>query len=313
MTLKPHVIYNPAAGKGRAGKILPRVQALLREHGFSGELTLTERPGHALELSRWLAEAGCPLVVAAGGDGTVNEVINGLMQAPTGDRGRATLGVIPVGRGNDFAFGAGIPLALEDACEVVARGMPCPVDIGRVSGDAVPQGRYFGNGIGLGFDAVVNLEASKMTRLKGILSYLAALWKTIWIYYKAPVYEVRYDDRREQRPFLMITTMIGRRLGGLFLVAPRGKNADGMFDVCLAGQVSQLGILGVVPLFIRGTQERHPQVKMVQAKTLHVRAVQGSIPAHADGEMICTAGRELSIELQPAALAVMTRGSGGCA
>jgi diacylglycerol kinase (ATP) len=312
MTTQPHIIYNPAAGKGQAGKILPQVKELLRKHGVDHNLTLTEGPGHALELSRKLAEDGCRLVVAAGGDGTVNEVINGLMQADLNGNGRPTLGVLPIGRGNDFAYGADIPLDLDEACLVLARNMRCLIDIGRVVGGDYPNGRYFGNGIGLGFDAVVGFEAAKMTRIKGFVSYLAAVWNTIFIYSKAPIYQITYNDLQVQKPFLMVSTMNGRRLGGMFMVAPDGNNRDGMFDVCMAGKISQLGILGVVPKFINGTQADHPEVTIMRTSKLHIRAVTGTIPAHADGETVCTVGNELSIELLPAILEVVTRSKEIC-
>lgn len=312
MAQQPHMIYNPAAGKGRAGKILPQVKELLQRRGFAHDMTLTEGPGHALALSQKLAEEGCPLVVAAGGDGTVNEVINGLMQANVNGNGRPALGVLPIGRGNDFAYGVNIPPMLEEACETLAQNARCPIDIGRVVGGDYPQGRYFGNGIGLGFDAVVGFEAAKMKRIKGFLSYLAAVWNTIFIYSKAPVYEITYDDQTVRQPFLMVSTMNGRRLGGMFMVAPGGDTQDGLFDVCMAGKINQLAILGVVPMFIKGTQAEHPEVSIVRARKIHIEAVEGTIPAHADGETVCTAGRELSIEIIPSILEVVTRANGKC-
>lgn len=306
MAKVPHMIYNPAAGKGRAGKRLTRVQDLLHKVGFQYELTITEAPGHALALSRRLAEDGCPLVVAAGGDGTINEVINGLMEARV-NGSRPALGVLPIGTGNDFAYGADIPAGLEDAAAALAANRRRAIDVGRVTGGNFPQGRYFGNGIGMGFDAVVSFEAAKMKRVKGALSYLAAVWNTIFLYSKAPVYEVDLDGRQVRQPFLMISTMNGRRLGGMFMVAPNGSNSDGLFDVCLAGQVSQLGIVAMVPRFLKGTQAQHPAVEIARARRLHVRAVEGSIPAHADGETICTAAEELTIELLPGALEVVSQ------
>lgn len=321
MSQLPHLIYNPAAGKGRAGKLLPQVEALLQKHGVAYQLTMTEGLGHAQELSQTLAENGCPLIVAAGGDGTVNEVINGLMLARasrngangSGRNGATALGVLPIGRGNDFAYGAGIPLDLEAACVVLAGSARCTIDVGRVEGGDFPGGRYFGNGIGLGFDAVVGFEANKMKRITGFLSYLAAVWNTMFIYSQAPVYEVTCDGSTTRKPFLMISTMNGRRLGGMFMVAPDADTSDGLFDICMAGKVSQLGILGLVPKFINGSQAGHSEVRFVRARKVHVRAVTGSIPAHADGETICTAGQELTIELLPAALEVVTQKNGKAA
>jgi diacylglycerol kinase family enzyme len=96
----------------------------------------------------------------------------------------------------------------------------------------------------------------------------------------------------------------------MFMVAPDGNPNDGLFDVCMAGKISQVGILGVVPRFIQGTQAGHPEVNIVRANRIYIRAVEGSIPAHADGETICTAGRELTIELLPAVLEVVAQANG---
>lgn len=314
MPLKPKIIYNPTAGKGSAGKILPKVQALLRECGFDYDLTLTEGPGHALDLSRQAAEEGRPLVVAAGGDGTANETINGLMQANTDGNGngcgngpgRTALGVLPIGRGNDFAFGVGVPQDIGRACDNLIHGQRRRIDIGRVTGGDFPQGRYFGNGVGLGFDTVVGFEAAKIKWLTGAASYLAALVKTIFLYAHAPVYELVLDGATQQRPFLMVSVMNGRRMGGLFLMAPEGQPGDGMFDLCLAGQVSQIRILPLALTFISGKQGANSAVQMLRARQVSIRAIEGAIPGHADGETLCTAGQSLSIELCPGALEVIS-------
>jgi diacylglycerol kinase (ATP) len=302
------LIYNPTAGKGSAGHKLPSIQALLAEHHIEYELHQTERPGHAQELARQAAEVGCDLVVAAGGDGTVNEVINGLMLARENGTKLPALGVLPVGRGNDFAFGADIPTDIPGAVEVLAQGLRRTIDIGHVSGGDYPQGRYFGNGVGLGFDTVVGFEAAKIQWLQGSASYLVALVRTIFLYAKAPVYEITLDDgKAEQRAYLLVSVMNGKRMGGAFYMAPDGNPADGMFNLCLAGQVPQLKILPLAAKFLSGTQAGHPAVKMTQARTVTIRAVQGSIPAHADGETICTAGQSLRIEIHPAALEVVSK------
>jgi diacylglycerol kinase (ATP) len=306
MAQKPKIIYNPAAGKGSAGKILPKVEALLQERGFDYDLVLTNGPGHAQELSKQAAEEGRELVVAAGGDGTVNEIINGLMHANTNGNGRPVLAVLPVGRGNDFAFGMGIPTEMVQACDALAKGQRRTIDVGFVTGGDYPQGRFFGNGIGLGFDTVVGFEAAKIPWLRGAASYFAALIKTIFLYSSAPVYEIVMDGVTQQRPFLMISVMNGRRMGGAFLTAPEGHPGDGTFDLCLAGQVHQLRILPVALTFLSGKQGEDPAVEMTQARKVSIRAITGSIPAHADGETICVAGKSLSVELIPGALEVVS-------
>ena len=302
------LIFNPAAGNGSAGDNLPQVQALFKEYGLEHELLLTERPGHAQKLAQEAAENGCPLVIAAGGDGTVNETINGLMQAKLNGNNRPALGVLPLGRGNDFAYGMNIPLELKASVDNLVQGFHRIIDVGHVTGGDYPQGRYFGNGVGLGFDTVVGFEAAKIKWLHGAASYLAALVRTIFLYSKAPVYEIILDGGAPvHQAFLMVSVMNGKRMGGSFHMAPEGNPGDGSLDLCLAGHVPQMKILPLALKFIKGTQKDHPAVKMVRAKQITIRAIEGTIPAHADGETICTAGSLLSIVLYPAALEVISK------
>lgn len=310
MNLQATLIYNPAAGKGNAGKILPKVEALLSERGLNYKLLLTGGPGDAEEFARQAAETGCPLVVVAGGDGTINEAVNGLMTAHTNGHGRPAMAVLPVGRGNDFAYGMHIPHELIEAVDVLAAGHCRRIDVGHLTGGDFPEGRYFANGVGLGFDTVVGFEAAKLTWVHGAASYLIALIRTIFLYATAPIYEVALDDETIRQPFLMVSIMNGTRMGGSFHMAPDSDPGDGAFDLCLAGQVSQLRILPLAVKFISGTQKGHPAVRMTQSHKIVIRAIQGSIPAHADGETICTAGQALTIELIPASLDVISTKNG---
>jgi YegS/Rv2252/BmrU family lipid kinase len=307
---KPLIIYNPTANKGNAGKILPVVETMLREAGVEYDLVLTEGPEHAQKLAKQAVDEGCPLVVAAGGDGTVNEVINGLMQTDLNHNGRPALAVLPVGRGNDFAYGADIPMELKEAVDILVNGQRRSIDIGHVIGGDYPQGRYFGNGIGLGFDAVVGFEAAKLKWLNGAASYLVAVFRTIFLYAKAPVYEVLLDGETVRQPYLMVSIMNGRRMGGMFHMAPASENNDGALDLCLAGQVPQIKILPLAVKFISGTQAGHPAVRMARARCITIQAVEGSIPAHADGETICEKGQVLTIEVFPASLTIISCNNG---
>jgi len=307
LTTKTLIIYNLTAGKGLAASKLPQVKELLDQAGVVYELVHTNQVGDAIHLARQAAEDGYQLVVAAGGDGTVNEVVNGLMQANVNGSGRPALGVLPVGRGNDFAYGVGIPSDVPGAVEVLAGHALRKIDIGHFTGGDYPGGRYFANGVGVGFDTVVGFEAAKITWLRGAASYLVALVKTIFLYNKAPVYEIILDDETLRQPFLMASIMNGRRMGGSFYMAPKGNPSDGTFDLCLAGDVKQISIPAVAVKFFSGTQGEHPAVRMLRSKRVHVRAIEGSIPAHADGETICTAGQELMVELHAGALDVVTK------
>jgi diacylglycerol kinase family enzyme len=168
-----------------------------------------------------------------------------------------------------------------------------------VTGGLYPQGRYFGNGIGIGFDAVVGFEAVKMTRMHGFASYLVAVLKTAFLYFKAPLTRIEYDGETIEQPSLMVSVMNGRRMGGGFMMAPQSEPDDGLFDLCIARDVSLARIFGLIPHFLRGTQATQEPITMARAQRVTVTAVEGTLPAHADGETLCTEGQQLEMELLP--------------
>jgi diacylglycerol kinase (ATP) len=293
------ILVNPISGWGLGDHSIPQIKTLLTHLGLEYDLKRTERPWHAAELAQQATEDGYDIVVAVGGDGTANEVLNGLMRAKATSSKTSAMGMISVGRGNDFAFGVGVPKELEKGCQTLARGYRRTIDVGKVTGGDYPEGRYFGNGVGIGFDAVVGFEAAKMIHIRGLLSYLIAAIKTIYLYYQAPSVRIDYDGQTIQLSTLMISVMNCRRMGGGFMMAPQGNPGDNLLDVCIATQVSRSRIFGLIPHFLRGTQASQPEIKSLQARLLTVDAIQGSLPAHADGETICTNGRKLTIELLP--------------
>jgi YegS/Rv2252/BmrU family lipid kinase len=276
-------------------------------------LKFTQRSGQAIELAEAAASEGYDVVAAAGGDGTANEVLNGLARAcRAGSPGTPVpaMGILPVGRGNDFAFGAGIPHDLEAACRILVQGQRRRIDVGHAVGGDYPRGRYFGNGVGIGFDTVVGFEALKLKRLSGFPSYIVAALKTIFLYFNAPLLQIETTDpqgnpRTLTQPCLMVSIMNGRRMGGGFMMAPEGKMDDGAFDLCIAGKISRPAVLGLIPRFMKGSQAGHPAIKFLKASQVSVKALQGSLPAHADGETLCEAGERLELRLHPGLLEIM--------
>ncbi len=293
------IIVNPISGRGAGKIVIPAVESGLRQRGLDFDLVQTEQPGHGIELARQAAQDGYPIVVAVGGDGTANEVLNGLVTARQTGAGTSAMGVLCVGRGNDFAFGADIPKDLQAGLDILAKDQRKTIDVGQVTGGLYPQGRYFGNGVGIGFDAVVGFEALKLKRLSGFPSYIVAALKTIFLYYSAPLLKIETDQQTFTQPSLMVSIMNGRRMGGGFLMAPQGQIDDGAFNLCIVGQVSRLRIFPLILRFMQGTQAGHPAVKMLQSKQVSVTALQGTLPAHADGETLCTSGQQLSLQILP--------------
>ena len=302
--VKYRLIVNPAAGGGTAGQFIPDIERRLREAGLDFDLVQTERPWHAAELAQ-AAAADVDIVVAVGGDGTANEVLNGLMLAKKSGH-IATMAVLCVGRGNDFAFGMGIPADLAAGCAALATDHRRMIDVGHVVGGDFPEGRYFGNGIGIGFDAVVGFVAAKLKRLKGFMGYFVAAIKTIFLYFKAPLVRLEFDGQPMNIHALMVSVMNGTRMGGGFMMAPDGKPDDGVFNLCVARQVSRPRIFGLMLKFMRGTQFEHPTITGGQTTHITITALEGSLPAHADGETLCLEGQKLAIEIVPHALEIVS-------
>ncbi len=296
------VILNPTAGRGYGARMEPELRQALQAEGLDFDLARTSGPWHAVELTEQAISDGFEIVVAAGGDGTVNEVINGLMLASERDR-VGTLGIIPVGSGSDFASGLGIPLDLRDACHKLAVGRSRLVDVGRVrvNGDHLAPdqlSRYFGNVVGIGFDGTVLRETLKIKHLRGLPLYMLALLRTVFLSFGAPHVTVEYDGERLEMETLMICVANGPREGGGFIVAPDAQHDDGLFDLLVADRVSRLAILGLIPHFLRGSHVGRAPIKMTRAARVTVSSPDDLI-AHMDGEVLCTKGHRLAFEILP--------------
>ena len=292
------LIVNPLAGKGSALKEIPEIESILNSLDVEYDIILTEYPGHAISLAEEAGSNGYTGVVAVGGDGTANEVINGLMNALNAGKLTSSLAVFPVGRGNDFSYGMGIPQDVEAACKLLVEGKTRKIDIGFVKGGDYPEGRYFGNGVGIGFDTIVGFEAAKLPSfISGIPAYLIAAIKTIFLYFNAPLLKVDMDGEVLEQPCLLVSLMNGRRMGGSFMFAPGSESDDGLLNLCIAKQVTRIQVLGLFPKVMSGTQQDHFAIKMPTAQNVKITALSGSLPVHADGETICEAGEELEVSV----------------
>jgi diacylglycerol kinase (ATP) len=299
------IILNPQSAKGATQKRIPEIQQALNELNLNYSLTLTERPWHAAELAQEAVVDGNDVVVAVGGDGTVNEILNGILGCQDKRAGELLFGVLPVGRGNDFCFANGIPLDFKAACQTLAAGRVRTVDAGRISYEQNSKVRYFGNGVGIGFDAVVSRVANQ-AKLSGFLSYLVAALQTMYIYYRAPEMQIELSNEMIRQRSLMVSVMNGRRAGGGFLMAPQGDPCDGVFDLCIAKNISKAKILALIPRFMNGTQAGHPAIQFKQDTRVTVRALDGLLPVHVDGEVLSADVKELLIEILPGRLKVIS-------
>ncbi len=247
------VILNPHAGKGQARKLEEKVRFSLSRGERKVVLIRTEEEHEAERLAWEATMDGRKSIIAAGGDGTVNEVVNGMIKASL-EMGTPppVLGVIPIGRGNDFAWGMGLPLDLEEACTVAFAGKTKMIDVGKVYGGKYPDGRYFVNGLGIGFEPLVNFMASDFKRLSGAPSYILALLKMLARYPKPYRVEITYDGKQRIVWTQQLSISNGRRMGSLFLMGPDAVFDDGFFDVMWAKRpVSRRKI---IPFFCEGNK-----------------------------------------------------------
>ncbi|MCL2210662.1 MAG: diacylglycerol kinase family lipid kinase [Treponema sp.] len=294
------IILNPAAGKGKAAKQFPKIDHFFRANWKNFEIITTKGPGDALNMARDLPIGENDIVVAAGGDGTCNEVINGLLlrKLPS----PPVFGILPIGRGNDFSYTPGIPQDIDKALQLLLEVKTKPLDAGFVKGGFFTEGRYFINGIGIGFDTKVGFEAAKL-KIKSGITYVVGALKMIIRYEPSPVLQIKFDDKEVTLPAVLVSIVNGRRMGGSFYMGPEAELDDGLLDICyVEHQKSRIDLLKILSHYTKGTQKQCKGVTFNRALKFHLNAKEGSMAAHCDGETICYEGKELEITCIPGAL-----------
>jgi len=301
---KTLLIFNPMADRGRSGQQASDLRAMVDEMG-GADWQGTEYPAQATEIAAQAALEGYHTIVALGGDGTVHEIVNGLMKIEAAHRPR--LGIVPIGSGNDFAGGAGITMNNpQEAIKRVFTGTPKPVDIARIQ-DGMGRTEYFDNTLGIGFDAAINIRSRSIQSLQGFMMYLTATLLTIARDFAAPHMKVTYDGGALDQPIMMLTVGNGPREGGGFMTTPDSKVDDGLLDFVYVEQVSKLRMLQLVPKFMKGVQAKEKEVKILRTTHLVVDADR-ALPIHADGELFAPYEadvRHVEITLVPGAIQVI--------
>ncbi len=302
---KIKIILNPVSGMGNGAKQLPVIREIFDRSGLEYDITITEKVWDAALAAERAAEEGYSGVVAAGGDGTTNEVINGLMAARSSVEKFPAFGVLPVGRGNDFSYGAGIPSSLLQASKLIFSRNTSTLDVGFIVGGDYPDGRYFGNGIGIGFDTMVGLEAARLKFIHGPAGYAWGAIVTLFKYPRAPELKVTYNGITHNVESSQVSILNGSRMGGTFFMAPEGKVDDGVLDLCMPiRHISRIKMVKLMLQYTKGAQGNNPVITMAKSVEYHVEAVSGSLVCHADGETICIDGKELKVRCIPNALRI---------
>ena len=294
-------IVNLAADRGHARKRWRAAERLLRRQHISFDVCFTEQVGHALVTAREAARSGkYGAIVAAGGDGTVNEVVNGLCLANT-DTLTCPLGIFPIGSANDLATIVGIPRSPEGMVSHLLAQRTRTVDVGLVEsadmqGPTAPR-RYFINNCGLGFEAQVSLESRRIRRLRGFLIYLVAVFRTL-VHYRQPFAQIRWDGHERSDRMLLITVGNGRRAGGGFWLTPFAEIDDGWLDIGIAQSLSRLEILRLLPKAMNGSHVEDPAFTLNRCREIEVRT-DIPIPLHTDGETVIEGTRHVQVRVVP--------------
>jgi len=295
------VIVNPFARSGVVGKKWPQVSELLRDAGLSFEYDFTEGVGHGIELAKEAVGKGHKLVIAVGGDGTVNEVVNGLVDES--GKGRATLGIVNFGTGRDIARMLGIPRDYVQACRLFSCFKRVTIDLGAVEyvkGNERRR-RLLVNTASLGFEgAVIERVRGPLRRTKGITSYVIALLLTLPGYCNKQVTLDLNGAKEKQRVFSIVINN-GCYYAGPMKIAPGADPCDGFLDVVVVGDMGKVKLVWTLRKLHRGTHIARPMVSARQAKSIQVDSAERLL-LQVDGELLGEAPAAFSI--LPAALTV---------
>ncbi len=273
------LFLNPVAGRGRAGRSIPQITRLLDSVGLIHVLVESESVGDLETRVLDAVSAGVKKVLVAGGDGSIHEVINGILRSGQ----PVELGVIPIGTGNDFAKACSIPVDWKEAIMELADRLQSntparSIDAGRMND------RFFANGAGIGFDAKINRIARDIKWRIGDLVYLAAVFKGMMDGVTTPRVTITFSGQSVEGPITLANVSNGAWIGGMFHIAPMARNDDGELDLVIAGAVSRLRIMTLLPKLMQGTHIDQPEITHSRITRCVITAT-APVPSHLDGEV----------------------------
>jgi diacylglycerol kinase (ATP) len=299
MTAK--VILNPYSNRWKAKARWPEAETALKTAGVDFELAVSERPGHIIKLAEQAAREGYFPIVAAGGDGTIGEVVNGLAHAAKSEADLlGPLGVLPLGSANDLVDNLGLPKDLTEAARVIAGMKTRLMDLGYVNGF------YFANNSAIGLEPYITLVQQRITWIKGMMRYLVAAVRGIM---DNPQWTARieWDDGKYEGPVLLVTVGNGPRTGGVFYMAPHADPFDGKLTFVYGYRKTRSQIFKLLPLTMKPGEGSYVEKDgMWEKQTTWVKIhIDGPAPAHADGEIFSKGIQDLEYRIQPKRLKIL--------
>jgi len=279
-----HTVFlvNPASANGSTGRRWPELARRAAAAGLEGATLFSERQGHLAELAREAALDGAELLVVVGGDGSVNEVVNGL----AGLGRQPAVAVVPRGTGWDFSRTFGIPRKIDDAVQIALQGDVRTIDLGRASyraWDGSDATAWFANVASAGMSGAIAKRANETTKaLGGKASYL---WATFAVFsgWEATEIEVAVDGERRAGPMFDVVIANGRFFGGGLEICPEAEPDDGLFDVLTIGDVTKRDLVQTMPKMYRGTHLPHPKAELLRGSSVTVTS-ETPLPIELDGE-----------------------------
>jgi YegS/Rv2252/BmrU family lipid kinase len=272
----PLFLVNPASGNGATGKRWPKLRDRAAELGLEGKQVLSEFPGHLAQAAK---DSPGSLLVVIGGDGTVNEVANGVAGT------EAELAVLPCGTGQDFGRTHGLPTGFDDAVRVALGGETRTIDLGRVELESGTS-RFFANVGSAGMSGAVARRANAMTKaFGGRATFFYALTREFLAWQNTRVVVELADGVQREGPMHDVIVANGNWHGGGMKLAPDARQDDGVFDVVLIGDVTKLDFLTTAPKLYSGRYLSHPKVELLQSSSVAIRASE-ALPLEVDGEPI---------------------------
>ena len=291
------LIINPKSGVGRGYRYARRIRRRLAASGLTFHTSFGRNVGDIEHQARKACDAGYKIIVVVGGDGTVHEAANAVLERGSD----VTLGLIPMGTGNDFARATGVPEDWRKACDLIVdsirAGTSRRVDAGRCNDF------FFANGVGVGLDARVTIASESLKWLPGALAYVLALIIVMVRGIPRARAKISCDGNEIAQEVSMIATCNGAWLGGVFFIAPEARPDDGMLQVVIAEGLSRLAVMRLAPKALKGTHVNEPIAKFIDCRAVRIK-LERPLPVESDGEVRCLAATALDIELLPGALKV---------
>ena len=284
-------IVNPIAGGGKAASLMPKIKTIFEEEKAEYDIYTTRGPRDAIEAASRAADVGFEVVVAVGGDGTVNEVLNGIAHTDS------ILAAVHGGKGNDFARAVDMPREINAACKALLRAETRSIDLGRV------MGRYFINSVGVGFDASVAERVNKGgLPFKGITAYIYAFFEKLLSYEPVDMEIDLGSGPYQDRP-LLVAVGIGQAYGGGMKIVSDAIQDDGLFDVCIMQPMGRFRTVYIFPKVFMGTLKYEKEAGMYRTSEIKLKLSEPR-PLHLEGEILI--GDEMHFTLEHKAMKVLT-------